>query len=132
MAGRRPADWRFPTPKQQRIEDTAKKIAEAQRRREAVDDKESRWEAVLSDPRSMRSRPAPTRLLGEIQAAVLRVGCERCGRVVEIRRDDAISKFGADARWRHVGQRLLDEGCELRTGRHEEDGCWPDFSRRSS
>jgi hypothetical protein len=96
-----------------------------QRRRAAVDDKDSWWQAVLSDPRAVTSTPA--RPLGEIRAAVLRVGCERCGRAVEIRRDDAIAKFGADAKWRQVGQRLLDEGCEIRTGRLEEDGCWPDF-----
>jgi hypothetical protein len=29
-----------------------------------------------------------------------------------------------------VAQRLLDDGCRIRTGRHEEDGWWPDFSRR--
>jgi hypothetical protein len=127
MAGRRPADWRFPTPKQQKAEDTAKLMAEAQRRRAAGDDKDAWWQAVLSDPRAVTSTPTPARLLGEIQAAVLRVGCERCGRAVEIRRDDVIAKFGADAKWRQVGQRLLDDGCEIRTGRLEEDGCWPDF-----
>jgi hypothetical protein len=26
--------------------------------------------------------------------------------------------------WRDVGQRLLDDGCRIRTGRHEEDGRW--------
>src|SRR4030088_1743818 len=127
MAGPRPADWRFPTQKQQKAEVTAKLMAEAQRRRAAGDDKDAWWQSVLSDPRAVTSTPAPARLLGEIQAAVLRVGCERCGRPVEIRRDDAIAKFGADAKGRQVGQRLLDEGCEMRTGNHEEDGCWPDF-----
>jgi hypothetical protein len=128
MAGRRPADWRFPTPKQQKAEDTAKKIAEAQRRREVVDDKESWWAAVLSDPRAVTSAPVPTRTLGEIQSDLLRVACKRCGRAVEIRRDDAIARFGADAKWRQVGQRLLNEGCEVRTGQYEVDGCWPDFT----
>jgi hypothetical protein len=81
--------------------------------------------AVLDDPRAVT--PTATRALGEIRSTLLRVGCERCGRAVEIRRDDAIARFGADAKWRQVGQRLLDEGCEQRTGNHEEDGCWPDF-----
>jgi hypothetical protein len=29
--------------------------------------------------------------------------------------------------WRDVGQRLLDNTCTQRTGRHEEDGCWPSY-----
>jgi hypothetical protein len=32
--------------------------------------------------------------------------------------------------WKDIAQRLLDDGCRIRTGRHEEDGWWPDFSRR--
>jgi hypothetical protein len=47
-----------------------------------------------------------------------------------LRRDqrlDAIRLYGPDTTWREVGQRLLDDGCRIRTGRHEEDGCWPDF-----
>jgi hypothetical protein len=101
MAGRRCAEWRFPTPKQQRIEDTAMKIAKAQRRREVVDDSEAWWASVLEDPRAVTPTPAATRPLGEIRSTLLRVGCERCGRAVEIRRDDAIARFGADAkpRW---------------------------------
>jgi hypothetical protein len=48
--GRTPsADWRFPAPKQQRIEDAAKKIAEAQRRRAVADDEDAWWAAVLRD-----------------------------------------------------------------------------------
>ena len=29
--------------------------------------------------------------------------------------------------WKDVAQRLLDDTCQKRTGRHEEDGCWPGF-----
>jgi hypothetical protein len=29
--------------------------------------------------------------------------------------------------WKDVGNRMLADGCEHRTGRVEEDGCWPDF-----
>ena len=131
MAGRRCAEWRFPTEKQQRKEEMARRLKRPGDA-PARSDEDAWWDAVLSDPRAVTSTPAPARTLSEIQAAILRVGCERCGRAVEIRRDDAIAKFGADARWRQVGQRLLDDGCELRTGHHEEDGCWPDFSHRSS
>ncbi|MCP1820960.1 hypothetical protein J2R88_009449, partial [Bradyrhizobium japonicum] len=35
--------------------------------------------------------------------------------------------YGRDARWKNVGQKLLDNTCQVRTGRYEEDGCWPQF-----
>lgn len=127
MAGRRCADWRFPTPKQQRIEETARRLAEAQRARVSVDDSEAWWQSVLSDPRASTTRPAPARRLGEIETAKLRVECLRCFKVVEELRRDLVARWGPDALWRDVGQRLLNERCENRTGRHEEDGCWPDF-----
>lgn len=41
MAGRRAADWRFPTPKQAKAEETARRLAEAQRRRAGVTDEEA-------------------------------------------------------------------------------------------
>jgi hypothetical protein len=126
MAGQRPAEWRFPNAKQKRKEEMARKLIRGHQAATSFDE-DSWWVAVLSDPRAVTSTPAPARTLGEIQAAVLRVGCERCGRAVEIRRDDAIAKFGADAKWRQVGQRLLDDGCTQRTGNYEADGCWPDF-----
>lgn len=65
--------------------------------------------------------------LGDIETTKLRVECLRCFRVVEELRRDLVARWGADASWRDVGQRLLNECCEIRTGRHEEDGCWPDF-----
>ena len=40
---------------------------------------------------------------------------------------DAIRLYGMQAVWKTVGQRLLDDTCAQRTGRHEEDGCWPAF-----
>jgi hypothetical protein len=64
-----------------------------------------------------------------IPREVLRVECARCSRCVEIRQPDAVRLFGPHAVWKDVAQRLLNEGCRIRTGRHEEDGCWPDFSR---
>jgi hypothetical protein len=49
------------------------------------------------------------------------------GRTVEIQKADAIRLAGAQAVWKDLGQRLLDDTCQVRTGRHEEDGCWPSF-----
>jgi hypothetical protein len=90
------------------------------------------WESVLSDPLA-DARPEPpglpirTQRLSEIRQHILRVYCNRCGRTVEIQKVDAIRMAGAQLVWRDVGQRLLDNTCEQRTGRHEEDGCWPLF-----
>jgi hypothetical protein len=61
----------------------------------------------------------------EIQRHVLRVSCRRCERTVEIQTVDAVRLFGGNAIWKEVAQRLLDGTCQQRTGRHEEDGCWP-------
>jgi hypothetical protein len=61
---------------------------------------------------------------------LLRVECARCSRCVQIQRLDAVKLYGPHAVWKDVGQRLLDDGCKVRTGRHEEDGCWPDWSSR--
>ena len=43
------------------------------------------------------------------------------------RKADATRLHGEKAVWKDVGQRLLDNTCQQRTGRHEEDGCWPAF-----
>ena len=86
------------------------------------------WDALLNDPRA--AAPGSQfcqRPLSEIPRHVLRVSCRRCDRTVEIQTADAIRLYGADAVWKHVGQRLLDDTCQQRTGRHEEDGCWPSF-----
>jgi hypothetical protein len=86
------------------------------------------WESVLKDPRAggtwarMRQR-----CLSEIQRNVLRVSCRRCERTVEIQTADALRLYGGNAVWKDVAQRLLDNTCQQRTGRHEEDGCWPAF-----
>ena len=86
------------------------------------------WDSLLKDPRAgatgaqMRQRP-----LSEIQRHVLRVSCRRCERTVEIQTVDAVRLYGEEAIWKDVAQRLLDDTCQQRTGRHEEDGCWPGF-----
>jgi hypothetical protein len=87
------------------------------------------WQALLArasaDASPSGSSAAPR--LTEIPRHLLRVGCRRCGRTIEIQKVDAIRLYGECASWKHVGQRLLDDTCTQRTGRHEEDGCWPDY-----
>jgi hypothetical protein len=86
------------------------------------------WDSVLKDPRARTDGlRLSQRHLAEIQGHVLRVSCRHCDRTVEIQTVDAIRLYGADAVWKHVGQRLLDDTCQQRTGRLEEDGCWPSF-----
>ena len=88
------------------------------------------WQAVLDEADTDRRTAAPsirTQRLSEIQRHLLRVMCRRCSRTVEIQKADAVRLYGAEAEWKTVGQRLLDNTCQQRTGRHEEDGCWPSF-----
>jgi hypothetical protein len=156
MAGRRCADWRFPTPKQAKAEETARRMREAAAdvrnsgpepvsdpsslhqplRTPRIDDPgpdsalpAEYWDAVLRDPRAAGRPwlPVSQMRLSEIPRELLRVECLRCFRTVEIQRLDAVKLYGPHATGREVGNRLLDNGCQHRTGRHEEDGCWPDF-----
>lgn len=83
---------------------------------------------VSADVRQV-GRPIQSRKVSQIGRHVLRVACNRSGRIVEIQKADAVRLFGPDAAWKDVGQRLLDATCQQRTGRHEEDGCWPSFNR---
>lgn len=86
------------------------------------------WESVLKDPRAGTTEAQMRqRRLSEIQRHVLRVSCRRCARTLEIQTADAVRLYGATALWKDVAQRLLDNTCQQRTGRHEEDGCWPAF-----
>ena len=88
------------------------------------------WRAVLDEIEGERAAPGPsirTQRLADIQRLLLRVACRRCGRIVEIQTADAVRLYGAETEWKAVGQRLLDNTCSQRTGRHEEDGCWPSF-----
>ena len=91
------------------------------------------WESVLTDPLAGASRllpPGPSvraLRLCEISQHILRVSCSRCARIVEIQKADAVRLYGQTAVWKDVGQRLLNNTCQVRTGRHEEDGCWPSF-----
>jgi hypothetical protein len=86
------------------------------------------WDALLRDPRAgATGAQVRKRSLSEIQRHVLRVSCRRCKRIVEIQTVDAVRLYGGNAIWKDVAQRLLDDTCQQRTGRHEEDGCWPGY-----
>jgi hypothetical protein len=86
------------------------------------------WDSLLKDPRAgSASFQVRQRRLAEISRHVLRVSCRRCERTVEIQTVDAVRLYGGKAIWKDVAQRLLDDTCQQRTGRHEEDGCWPSF-----
>lgn len=90
------------------------------------------WQALLKDARADVDRPGPGssgRLMrvSQIPWHLLRASCRRCARTVEIQKVDAVRLYGPEAVWRDVGQRLLDNTCSNRTGRHEEDGCWPSY-----
>jgi hypothetical protein len=127
MSTDRPASWRVPTEKQ--MEKMAK---EADRKSPSPvrSDADAWWDSVMHDPALDRSTwvPIQQRRLSEIPRPVLRVECLRCFRIVEIQHVDAVQLYGPHAIWKNVGQRLLDDGCQHRTGRHEEDGCWPNWS----
>lgn len=88
------------------------------------------WDALLRDASADARPPGPsigTRRISQIGRHLLRVTCSRCGRIIEIQTVDAARLYGPDAVWKDVGQRLLDNTCQARTGRLEEDGCWPSF-----
>jgi hypothetical protein len=86
------------------------------------------WDSILQDPQAASSGPRTRhRRLSEIRRHVLRVACTRCERTLEIQTIDAVRLYGGKAVWKDVAQRLLDDTCQQRTGRLEEDGCWPSF-----
>lgn len=74
------------------------------------------------------SRPAPARTIGEMRGKLLRVECLRCFRVAQITREEALRRFDIGSLWKDVATHLLANGCQHRTRRHEEDGCWPVLS----
>ena len=129
----RPASWRMPTPKQ--MEKLAASLggkAIGARPLGPQDEMpDEYWQAVLNDAHVGNrpfGQPSADQRLSEIPQHVLRVSCRRCERIVEIQKADAIRLYGQQASWKEVGQRLLDNTCQNRTGRHEEDGCWPAFA----
>jgi hypothetical protein len=125
----RPASWRMPTPKQMEklASEVVRKVASPTAAPDAPLPAEY-WDSVLKDPRAHTNCfRLSQRHLVELQRHVLRVSCRRCNRTVEIQTVDAVRLYGANAIWKDVGQRLLDDTCQQRTGRLEEDGCWPAF-----
>jgi hypothetical protein len=128
----RPASWRMPTPKQMEKMAAAVGRKAPPARGLAPDEDLPReyWQALLDNLRADASSPGVAGVrtrLSQIPQHILRVGCRRCAGTVEIQKADAARLYGPDAIWRDVGQRLLDDTCTQRTGRHEEDGCWPVF-----
>ena len=124
----RPASWRMPTPEQ--MENLAAEAAREPAVPAAAPDPPlpaEYWESMLKDPRASDGVRMRQRKLSEIQRHVLRVSCRRCERTVEIQTVDAVRLYGGNAIWKNVAQRLLDDTCKQRTGRYEEDGCWPGF-----
>ncbi|SCB54125.1 hypothetical protein GA0061098_102380 [Bradyrhizobium shewense] len=128
----RPASWRMPTPKQ--MENLAASMGRAPARERplgpADDMPEEYWRALLDDAHvhpADAGRSSAGLRLSQIPQHVLRVSCRRCERIVEIQKVDAIRLYGQQAGWKEVARRLLDNTCQNRTGRHEEDGCWPAF-----
>jgi hypothetical protein len=89
---------------------------------------EAYWAAILQDPRA-ESQVVPIQncRLSDIARHVLRVSCRRCDRIVEIQRSDAVRLYGGHTVWKDVGRRLLDNGCQERTGSCDDDGCWPSY-----
>lgn len=129
----RPASWRFPAMKQiEKFASRAKASAESPPAPPVgpADDLPDRyWEALLEEAQSGDHAVGKfqARRLFEVSRHLLRVSCSRCGRTVEIQKADAVRLYGLQAFWKDVGQKLLDNTCAQRTGRHEEDGCWPSY-----
>ena len=126
----RPASWRMPTPKQMEKMAAALDVKPPVIPAVAPNDDlpPEYWNTLLqaADADAPFRSNAALRL-SEIPRHLLRVGCRRCGRTVEIQKADAIRLYGEQAIWKTVGHRLLDNTCTQRTGRHEEDGCWPSY-----
>jgi hypothetical protein len=125
----RPASWRMPTPKQmEKLAAEAVRSAAPSATAPDAPLPDEYWESVFSDPRAgATAAQVRQRRLSEIQRHVLRVSCRRCEWTVEIQTADAVRLYGGNAVWKDVAQRLLDNTCQQRTGRLEEDGCWPAF-----
>jgi NMD protein affecting ribosome stability and mRNA decay len=125
----RPASWRMPTPKQMEklAAEAARKSANSAAAPDAALPAEY-WEALLKDERaSVSDAQMRQRRLSEISRHVLRISCRRCVRTLEIQTVDAVRLYGGNTMLKDAARRLLDDTCQQRTGRYEEDGCWPSF-----
>lgn len=78
------------------------------------------WQTLLDDAVA-DTNPIRARLCDIVNRHLLSVACRRRGRIVEIRKTDALRLCGPQSVWKEVGRWLLDDTCTQRTGRHEED-----------
>jgi hypothetical protein len=131
----RPASWRMPTPKQMDKMAAAVGRKAPTARGLAPDDNlpPEYWKALLEDAGAGGGHPGSGtsgRLLrlSQIPQHLLRVGCRRCGRTVEIQKGRRqppgtvrmrSGETSASGSWTTPARNG--------TGRHEEDGCWPSF-----
>jgi hypothetical protein len=130
----RPASWRTPSRKEMEKMASAlgRKAPPAPALAPSDDLPSEYWQALLDDARADARSPTPSSAalrLTEMSQHVLRVNCRRCGRTIEIQKVDAVQLYGERAVWKEVGHRLLDDTCTQRTGRHDEDGRWPSYSK---
>jgi hypothetical protein len=127
MTNDRPASWRMPTREQMEKLTSQPPLTTPETTTDEAPPEW--WDSVLSDGRAAGKPwlPIQQRRLSEIPRHLLRVECLRRLRIVEIQKADALRLYGPHAVWKDVGTRLLDDGCQHRTGRLEEDGCWPNW-----
>ena len=131
----RPASWRMPTPKQmEKLASAAAVRGNGPPARTPAPGTRCRRNTGSPSWMTLRNGPPSGRSLDPDAAAVRNTTASAAGRpaaaasrIVEIQKADAVRLAGAQAVWKDVGQRLLDDTCQQRTGRHEEDGCWPSF-----
>jgi hypothetical protein len=127
----RPAGWQMPSTKEmEKLAGVGGKAVPARPVGPGDEMPPEYWDAVLTDACAdarASGRPAYSRRLSEVPHHLLRVSCWRCGRIVEIQKADAVRLYGAQAVWKEVGKRMLDDTCQQRSGRYEEDGCWPSY-----
>jgi hypothetical protein len=127
MTNDRPVSWRMPTREQMEKLASQRPLPASEPAPDESPD--AWWDSVLADPRAAGKPwlPIQQRRLSEIPRHLLRVECLRCRRTVEIQKADALRLYGPHAVWKDIGNRLLNDGRQHRTGRHEEDGCWPSW-----
>jgi hypothetical protein len=114
----------MPNPKQmEKLAEEAQRRAVDQDAAEGVRFADSQRDDLRID--TPVSTPARNVRLADLPQPILRVSCRRCGRLVEIAKADALRLYGEGVGTKEVAQRVLDNTCVSRTGRHEEDGCWP-------
>ena len=112
----RPASWRMPSIKQmEKMAAALGRKAPAAPALTPVDDLPPEYWQTLLENTGFEVAPSVSSMaalrLTEIPQHLLRVGCRRCSRTVEIQKVDTIRLYGERAIWKDVGQRLLDDSC---------------------